>query len=51
MPTSLLNKVGKWIIISLMFIGRVGPIVAFRIFFDVGKKNNNIKYAEVDLIL
>lgn len=50
-PTSLLNNIGKITIIILMFIGRVGPIVAFRVFFDTGREEKNIKYVDGDLIL
>ena len=49
--TSLLNYVGKIVIMFLMFIGRLGPIVAFRIFFDTGKEQEHIKYVKGELIL
>lgn len=50
-PTSNLNIFGKFMIMILMFIGRLGPIVAFRVFFDTGEKDNNIKYVEGELML
>lgn len=49
--TSLLNNIGKITIMVLMFIGRLGPIVAFRVFFDEGKQQENIKYIDADLML
>ena len=49
--TSMLNLIGKITIIILMFIGRVGPLVAFRVFFDTNDTNSNVKYINGDLIL
>ena len=49
--TSMLNFIGKITIIILMFIGRVGPLVAFRVFFDTNEANSNVKYINGDLIL
>ncbi len=42
---------GKIVIMILMFIGRLGPIVAFRVFFNTGKKKTNVKYVDGDLML
>lgn len=50
-PTSLLNSIGKIVIMCLMFIGRLGPIVAFRIFFNTTKENENIKYVDGQIML
>jgi len=49
----LLNTAGKIIVMVLMFIGRLGPIVAFRLFFNLNRKpeNSNIDYVEGKLIL
>lgn len=35
----------------LMFIGRLGPIVAFRVFFNTGKEAQNVKYVDAELML
>lgn len=50
-PTSLLNSVGKVVIMTLMFIGRLGPIVAFRVFFNTEKENKDVKYVDAELML
>ena len=49
----LLNNAGKIIMMILMGIGRLGPIVAFRLFFNLNKKpeNSEIEYVEGKLIL
>ena len=49
--SSMLNFIGKVTIIILMFIGRVGPLVAFRVFFDTKEINNSVKYINGELIL
>lgn len=49
--SSMLNFFGKITIIILMFIGRVGPLVAFRVFFDTKETNNSVKYINGELIL
>jgi trk system potassium uptake protein TrkH len=47
-----LNIYGKITMILLMFIGRIGPIVAFRLFFNFGKtQKEEIDYVEGKLIL
>ena len=48
-PSNLLNIVGKVTIMALMFIGRIGPIVAFRVFFDTEEKMQNIKFPDGEL--
>jgi trk system potassium uptake protein TrkH len=47
-----LNMYGKITMIILMFVGRIGPIVAFRLFFNLGKnQKEEIEYVEGKLIL
>ena len=50
-PTSYLNVVGKIVIMILMFIGRLGPIAAFRIFFSSAKEQERLKFVDGELML
>lgn len=48
---SLLNVYGKFIIMILMFIGRIGPISAISLFLLEGKPRSDIEYVEGKLML
>ncbi len=48
--TASLNTLSKLVLISTMFIGRIG-IVALLLFFKERKDFNKIKYPEIDLIV
>ena len=49
--SSVLNNIGKLTIMFLMFIGRVGPFTAFKVFFDTSTTQENIKYVDGELLL
>ena len=49
--TSVLNSIGKIAIMLLMFIGRVGPMVAFRLFFDTNDEDEDVEHVDGELIL
>lgn len=46
-----LGIVEKWILMFYMYIGRLGPITFFTLFSFNNKKNNNMTYANADLML
>ena len=49
--TSVLNSIGKIAIMLLMFVGRVGPMVAFRLFFDTNDEDEDVEHVDGELIL
>jgi len=49
--TSVLNSIGKIAIMLLMFVGRVGPMVAFRLFFDTNDETEDVEHVDGELIL
>ena len=48
---SILGILAKWILMSLMFIGRVGPISIVSLFILEKKDNKNIEYVSGKLVL
>lgn len=49
--TSSLTLAGKWIIIIVMYLGRIGPISMFVAFSNKYSIKNSIHYSEADIIV
>ena len=49
--TSSLNSLSKLVIISLMFIGRLGPITIALSFGKRSKNKSSIKYPKTEIIV
>ena len=48
---SILNTIAKFILMTLMFIGRVGPISIVSVFIFNKTENKNVEYVSGKLIL